>query len=182
LRRRDEVVDLFAVPTKRMGRPIRGDGDDDAAFGGAIEFREDDAGYADGRGEFAAWLGRSGRWWRPSPEGCRGRRESLLRRCVHFFEFLHEIGFGVEAAGGVHDTASALRAFAAAMASKTTAQVGADFCLMTSTPLRWAQIRAVDGGARKCPRRRGRRCGHPGVGDWRACRLLVVLPAPFTRR
>src|SRR5258708_36845273 len=51
----DEVVDLFADAGVDDGEfELGGDGEDDAAFGGAVELGEDDAGDAGGFGEEAA--------------------------------------------------------------------------------------------------------------------------------
>ena len=50
----NEVVDLFAGADKTDGEAeFARDGDDDAAFGGAIELGENDAGDADAGGELA---------------------------------------------------------------------------------------------------------------------------------
>ena len=63
----EDVFDLFADADVEDGElEFGGDGEDDAALGGAVELGEDDAGDAGGFGEEAGLLaGRSGRWWRP---------------------------------------------------------------------------------------------------------------------
>jgi len=102
----DEVVDLFAGADEADGQAeFAGDGDDDAAFGGAVELGEDDAGHADGRGELASLsetvLAGSGVHHQEDVVG--SARNHFCGGAFHFFEFKHEIGFGVETAGGVDD-------------------------------------------------------------------------------
>ena len=56
---RNEIVDLFAGPDETDGEAeFAGDGDDDAAFGSAIELGENNSGDADAGGELAG-LGES---------------------------------------------------------------------------------------------------------------------------
>src|SRR5580692_1031371 len=102
----NEVVDLFAGADETNGQAkFARDGNDDAAFGGAIELGENDAGDTDAGGELAS-LGQT-----VLSRGGVENEQDVVRRAgnnfgggaLHFFEFLHEIGFGVQAAGGVDD-------------------------------------------------------------------------------
>src|SRR5579885_2933506 len=102
----DEVVDLLAGADEADGEAeFAGDGDDDAALGGAIELGEDDAGDANGAGKFAG-LGEavlSGGGVEDEKDVVRGAGDDFGGGALHFFEFGHEIGLGVETAGGVND-------------------------------------------------------------------------------
>ena len=102
----EDVFEFFADAGVDDGEfELGGDGEDDAAFGGAVELGEDDAGDAGGFGEEAG-LGEA------VLAGCRvhdeeglvgGAGDESLRGATHLVELLHEVGFGVEAAGGVDD-------------------------------------------------------------------------------
>src|SRR5690348_8223615 len=102
----NQIVDLFAGADKanRQAQLAR-NGDDDAAFRGAIELGENNPRNAHGRGEFAGLR---------QAVLSRGRVENeenivwragdhFGRSALHFFEFGHQIGFRVQATSGVHD-------------------------------------------------------------------------------
>src|SRR5579883_1302077 len=102
----DEVVDLLAGADEadRQAK-FAGNGHDDAAFGGAVELGEDDAGDADGAGKFAG-LGEavlSGGGVENEKDVMRSAGDDFGGGALHLFEFSHEIGLGVEAAGGIDD-------------------------------------------------------------------------------
>ena len=82
-----------------------GDGDDDAALGGAVELGEDDAGDVGGLGEEAgllqAVLAGGGVDDEQRLVGRAG--DEALGGAAHLVELLHQVGLGVEAAGGVDE-------------------------------------------------------------------------------
>ena len=84
---------------------LGGDGEHDAALGGAVELSENDAGDASGFGEEAGLL-------QAVLAGGGIHDEQRLMRCAgdqffggatHLVELLHQVGLGVEAAGGIDD-------------------------------------------------------------------------------
>src|SRR5271165_3113671 len=102
----DHVVDFFAGADKTDRQfQFAGNGHDDAALGGAVELGEDDSGDADGASEFA------GLRQAVLPGGGVQHQQHLVRSAgnylrgsaFHFFQFGHQVGFGMQAAGGVHD-------------------------------------------------------------------------------
>src|ERR1700735_1466727 len=102
----NEVVDFFAGADETDGKiQFAGDGHDDAAFGGAVELGQDDAGDAGVAPEFAGLIEAV------LPGSCVENQENIVRRAgdnfcggaFHFVQLGHQIGFGVEAAGGVYD-------------------------------------------------------------------------------
>ena len=102
----DQVVDFFAGADE-ADRQVQfaGDGYDDAAFGGTIEFGEHDAGDSGVAPEFAGLVEAV------LPSGGVEYEQHIVRRtgnyfgggALHFVQLGHEIGFGVQATGGVHD-------------------------------------------------------------------------------
>ena len=102
----DEVFELFAGAGVDDGEvEFGGDREDDAALGGAVEFGEDDAGAVGGFGEEAglleAVLSGGGVHDEEGLVGCAG--DLFFGGAAHFTELFHEVGLGVEAAGGVDD-------------------------------------------------------------------------------
>ncbi|MFM1942854.1 MAG: hypothetical protein RI897_1836 [Verrucomicrobiota bacterium] len=101
-----EVIRLFAEADEFYGyAEFLLDSDDGAAFAGAVEFRDDEAGEGDGLMEFAG-LGEGVEAGgsiehEQSFVGCAGGLFS--EDAMEFLEFLHEVLFGVEAAGGIDD-------------------------------------------------------------------------------
>jgi hypothetical protein len=102
----NEVVDLFADSGVDDGKLELGcDGEDDAAFGGAVEFGEDDSGDSGGLGEEAGLLEAV------LAGGGVHDEEGLVRRAgdeffggaAHLVELFHEVGLGVETACGIGD-------------------------------------------------------------------------------
>src|ERR1044072_9204390 len=103
---RDHVVDLFAGAHKADGgAQFAGDGHHEPPIGGAVELGEDDTGDADGASEFAR-LGKAvlpGGGVQDQQDVVRSAGDDFAGGALHFFQFGHEVGFGVQAAGGVHD-------------------------------------------------------------------------------
>src|SRR6202044_3403466 len=102
----DDVLELFAdAGVADREAELVGDGDDDAAFGAAVELGEDDTGDVGGLGEEACLL------QTVLAGGCVDDEEGLVRSAgqealggaAHLVELLHEVGLGVEAAGGVDE-------------------------------------------------------------------------------
>src|SRR5712692_43528 len=102
----NHVVDLLAGAHEADGQAqLARDRDNDAALGRAIELREDDSGDANSRSEFAGLS-------KPVlPGGGVENQQNIVRRAgnhfgggaLHLFEFSHEVRFGVQASGGIHD-------------------------------------------------------------------------------
>jgi len=101
-----EVVNLFSHSDVPDGDfEFVGDGEDDAAFGCAIELGEGEGGDFGGFGELAGLLDCV------LPGGGIEDEEYFVGRCGHdllhdaldFGELVHEVDFVVEAAGGVDD-------------------------------------------------------------------------------
>ena len=102
----DEVVDFFAGADEADGQiQLAGDGHDDAAFRGAVELGQDDSGYAGVAPEFAGLIEAV------LPGGGVENQENIVRRAGNnfgggaflFVQLGHQIGFRVQASGGVHD-------------------------------------------------------------------------------
>ena len=102
----DDVFDLFAdARVNHWELEFGGDGEDDAALGGAVELGEDDAGDAGGFGEEAG-LGEAvlpGSGVHDEEGLVWGSGDEALGGAAHLVELLHEVGLGVEAACCVHD-------------------------------------------------------------------------------
>ena len=100
----EEVVHLFAYAYEADRQvQLAGDGDGDAAFGGAVELGEDDAGDAGGLREEASLLQAvlAGGGIHHEKHFMRRVRDEARGGAAHFFELVHEAGLGVEAAGSV---------------------------------------------------------------------------------
>src|SRR6202050_5693167 len=102
----DQVVDFFACADE-ADRQIQfaGDGYDDAAFGGAVEFGEHDAGDSGMAPEFAGLVEAvlSGGGVEDKQHVVRGAGDYLGGGALYLVELRHKVGFGVQAAGSVHD-------------------------------------------------------------------------------
>ena len=102
----DEVVDFFAGADEAYGEiEFAGDGDDDAAFGGAVELGQHDSGDASVAPEFAGLVEAILACGRVENEQDIVRRagNNFSGGALHFFQLGHEIRFCVKAAGGVDD-------------------------------------------------------------------------------
>ena len=99
-----QVGHFFADADEADGQvEFAGDGDGDAAFGGAVELGEHDAGDAGGLRELARLLQAvlaGGRVHHEQDFVGRAGDEAG-GGAAHLVEFVHEAGFGVQAAGGV---------------------------------------------------------------------------------
>src|SRR3984885_14712046 len=102
----NQVVDFFARADE-ADRQIQfaGDGYDDAAFGGAVEFGEHDAGDSGMAPEFAGLVEAvlSGGGVEDKQHVVRGAGDYLGGGALHLVELGHQVRLGVQAAGGVHD-------------------------------------------------------------------------------
>ena len=112
---------MFADADEADGEiEFAGDGDGDAAFGGAVELGEDDAGDAGGLGEQAGLLEAvlAGGGVHDEEDFVGRAGDEAGGGAAHLVELVHEAGLGVEAAGGVDDRARGCeRALAAETAS-----------------------------------------------------------------
>src|SRR3569833_2367017 len=101
-----QVAHFFAYAYEADGEvEFAGDGYGDAAFCGAVELGEDDAGGARGLGELARLLEAvlAGGGVHDEEDFVGRAGDELGGGAAHFIELVHEAGFGVEAAGGVDD-------------------------------------------------------------------------------
>ncbi len=101
-----QVVDFFACAYEadRQVQFAR-DGYDDAAFRCAVEFGQDDAGDAGVAPEFAGLIEAvlAGGGVEDEQHVVRRAGNYFGGGAFHFVQLGHQIGFGVQAAGGVHD-------------------------------------------------------------------------------
>jgi len=102
----DDVFEFFAdACVDDWEFEFGGDGQDDAAFGCAVQLGEDDAGDVCGFGEEAglgeAVLSSGGVHDEQGLVWCAGNQ--FFCRAAHLVELLHEVCFRVEAAGSVDD-------------------------------------------------------------------------------
>ena len=141
---RDQVVDFFAGADE-ANRQIQfaGNGYHDAALGGSVEFGEHDARDSRMAPEFAGLIQAILSGGRVEYQQHIVRRAGNYLGCgaLHFFQLGHEIGFGVQATGGVHDhDIGVTRARGGERVENHGGGSAPDFCLIISTPERRAQI------------------------------------------
>ncbi len=110
----EDVFDFFADAGKADRKAeFVGDGDHDAAFGGAVELGKDDAGDTGGFGEEPGLLQTVLAGGGIDDEQGLVRRAGhlALGRATHLVELFHEVGFRVEAAGGIDEHEVGLAGF-----------------------------------------------------------------------
>src|SRR6185437_16942382 len=101
-----EVVRLFAEADEFDGEAeFFLDGDDHAAFAGAVEFGDDEAGEWDGFVEFARLVEgvHAGGGVEHEQDFVRRAGELLADDAMKFLQFLHQVVLGVQTAGGVDE-------------------------------------------------------------------------------
>ncbi len=111
---REQVVYFFADSDKadRQAQFAR-DGYDYASLGGAIQFGEHDAGHARSFGKFASLLETvlSGGGIEDQQNFVGRIGDHARGGAAHFFQFRHQVGLGLQAAGGIDNYVIGLAGF-----------------------------------------------------------------------
>src|SRR5712664_2377440 len=103
---RNHIVDLLSSADETNGQAqLARNGDDDAAFRGAVKLGEDDAGNIDGGSEFASL-----RKTVLTGGGVENQQDIMGRAgnyfgggALHFFKLGHQVGFRVQASSGIYN-------------------------------------------------------------------------------
>ena len=161
-----------------------GDGDDDAALGGAVELGEDDAGDAGGLGEQTRLLQAvlAGGGVDDKQGLVRGAGDEARGGAAHLVELFHEVSFGVEAAGGVdeEDVGGAGLGGGAGVVERGGG-IATLLGLDQSTSERSAQTSSCSMAAARKVSAAQRRTVRPlGVNIAASLPVVVVLPVPLT--